>query len=135
VQFALFAKYPFYIGNFSLFPLLGIEYDIVLSKEDSFGDKFGSDYNSQYFYKNGITTSKKMALSDFNTFWFKIGIGGDIPLSGKLFLRGEYFLGIALLNNAYENIHKEYFSSSDVEQYDYMVNYNQTMRLSIGISF
>jgi hypothetical protein len=132
IQFAIFGKYPFSTGNFTFFPLLGIQYDIVLAKKDGFGNKFGSEYYSWYFYNNGVMTSNKMELSDLNTLWFKLGIGGDILFSEKVFLRSEYMLGIAPLNNFYKNGKEEYFSSSDVEYYDYMINYSQTFRLSIG---
>jgi hypothetical protein len=132
IQLSLFGKSPFSISNFTFFPLFGIEYDMVYEKENGYGNKFGSQYYSWNFYKDGEITADKMKLSDLNTLWLKLGFGGDIPLSEKIFLRSEYLLGIALLNNSDKNSYEEYYTDSDPAQYEYMINYSQSIRVSIG---
>jgi hypothetical protein len=72
MQFGIFGKFPFLVGSVTLFPLLGIQYDMVLAKENAYGNKFGSTYYSWYYYKNGVLNSYKIKLSDLNTFWFKL---------------------------------------------------------------
>ena len=77
----LFGKYPFHLGQtFTLFPLLGIQYDMMLSAEGTPTNVPGFD------------------AADFNTFWFKLGAGLDFALTQKLYLRFEALFGIGLLN-------------------------------------
>ena len=77
----LFGKYPFHLGQtFTLFPLLGIQYDMMLSAEGTPTNVPGFD------------------AADFNTFWFKLGAGLDFALTQKLYLRFEALFGFGLLN-------------------------------------
>jgi hypothetical protein len=134
IQLGLLLKYPVELNSFTLFPLLGAEYEMVTAKENGYGNKYGSQYYSDYGYKNGVETTKKVALSDWSTLWIKLGFGFDIPISQKSFLRGEYLFGIApVLNKWYKNIYEEYYASSSRTQYDYMINYTHTVRFSVGL--
>ncbi|GHV88013.1 hypothetical protein AGMMS50267_03730 [Spirochaetia bacterium] len=135
MQFSLLGKYPFSVGSVVFFPMLGVEYNMILAKENGYGDKFGTQYYSWYFYDDGTETSEKVDISDLNTFWFKLGVGSDIPLSNKIYLRGEYLFGLAILSRVDENDYKEYYASSDPESYDYYINYSQTVKFSLGFKF
>ncbi len=86
IDFNLFAKIPFQIGDrFSLFPLLGVDYRLVLSAQD--------DNGAQHQNKN-----LKDAPTDLSAFWFKAGAGLDVSLNDTLFLRGKVLYGLRLAN-------------------------------------
>jgi hypothetical protein len=74
----LLGKYPVAFNEkLYLFPLLGLEYDICLSVD-------GADIDSM------------ASASDWNTLWFKLGGGLDMPIAEKLYLRFEALYGIRL---------------------------------------
>ncbi len=79
-------KYPFKVGPVTLFPLLGVEYDVNLVHGAT-----------DYFEPQGITTP---ITPDFNQFWIKGGVGADISLGQRLYIRPEALYGIKLLNSA-----------------------------------
>jgi hypothetical protein len=82
---ALF-KYPFDLGSFTLFPIVGIEYDLNLS----FKDSSGSDL------KASMTADQKANLDQF---WIKAGIGADLSFGG-FYIRPEVLIGYKLLSKA-----------------------------------
>jgi uncharacterized protein YfiM (DUF2279 family) len=87
----LFGKYPFALSeNFSLFPLLGAEYNACISATD----------------KDGNTLS---FADDFSAIWLKAGCGMDIAPTEKFFLRFEALYGLRFANN-WENDYKEAFN-------------------------
>lgn len=92
LTFAALGKYPFDVGSFTLFPLLGAEYDFNIAH--------GS---SDYFEgSNGLLASPSSA--DYNQFWLKGGVGADISLGGKLYVRPEALYGFKLLNSDESNL-------------------------------
>jgi len=74
--FTLLGKYPFDLGGFTLFPLLGLDYNVVLSvwDKDSSTDKPG----------------------DSSQLGFLAGVGLDFPFSDALFLRAEAMFHLRL---------------------------------------
>jgi hypothetical protein len=100
--FTLLGKYPFTITEkFSVFPLLGVEYQIALlewRKPD--GDKV-------YDRKDGMLAADRdkngdpYPLSAWNSFWIDVGAGVDYYIRGNFFLRGEILFGFRLMT-AYE---------------------------------
>ena len=87
LSLALMGKYPFPLGRFTLFPLLGIQYDLNLWAKD----ETGADL------KASMTDQQK---ADLNQFWFKGGAGVDFRLAKNLSLRSELVLGFKLHNQA-----------------------------------
>ena len=75
INIGLLGKYPFDMGYFALYPLLGVQYMIVMSYDDDFED-----------------------LSDFNALWIMAGGGGDYLFSDALFLRGQFLWGFKMNN-------------------------------------
>jgi hypothetical protein len=67
--FSLLGKYPIGLGSFTLFPLLGANYNLVLSGKDPDG-----------------RIDKPMEYSQFGIL---AGAGLDFPLTSALYLRGE----------------------------------------------
>jgi len=74
--FSLLGKFPIYMGNVTFFPLLGIDYNIVLSAKD--GDE--KDPNPGYW----------------NQFGFLGGVGADINITKSIFIRAEGLFHIRL---------------------------------------
>lgn len=84
----LLGKYPFGLGKtLTVFPLLGIEYDLNLWLKDQDGVDL----------KASMTDEDK---ADLNQFWFKGGAGVDLALGKGFSLRAEVLLGFKLLNQA-----------------------------------
>jgi len=76
LSFGLLCKYPFDMDGFFIFPILGFEYDLNLSYKDAEGKDLKAD----------MTDDQKANL---NMFWIKAGLGLDIPIAGKIYLRPE----------------------------------------------
>jgi len=78
VGFTLLGKYPINLGKITIFPLLGVEYNLVLWEKDGMGDGY-----------------KPMDLSQLG---FQGGVGLDFGLTNKLFLRAETLFQLRLPN-------------------------------------
>ncbi|ULQ58861.1 hypothetical protein K7I13_10005 [Brucepastera parasyntrophica] len=76
LNLALYGKYPFKLGMISLYPMLGIDYQICVAMDP---EPIGVD------------------KADLNNLWFKLGGGLDINF-GRLFVRGNALFGIKLHN-------------------------------------
>jgi hypothetical protein len=81
VSFAVFGKFPMPIGSITFFPMIGVEYDMTLS--GTFDD--GTDWDSK-------------TKSDQNEFWIKGGVGLDITVGPRVYIRPEFMIGYKLLN-------------------------------------
>jgi len=79
-------KYPFAVGGGYFFPLLGVEAKIAVA----------DDYTVNGEKQD--TTGRDGSVSDWwSSVFFKFGIGGDIPLGDKLYLRPIFLYGISTL--------------------------------------
>jgi len=74
--FSVLGKFPIGISKLTIFPLLGVSYNLVLSAE-----------------VDGVSASKP---SEDNQLGFLAGAGLDFPLTGGLFLRGETLFHLRL---------------------------------------
>jgi hypothetical protein len=87
MDIGLFGKYPFHLGGkFTVFPLLGIDYRVVLSAEDK---------ATKMQPQNADGDDDPGRLS---ALWFKLGGGLDFAITEALYLRGEILYGIRLRN-------------------------------------
>ncbi|GHV83262.1 hypothetical protein AGMMS50212_06020 [Spirochaetia bacterium] len=102
---SLLCKYPFYVGNITLFPLLGFEYKIVLSQSLDGTQLSDSDYKYLLCTK-----------SDYNTLAVHFGVGADYAIASKIFLRAELLWGFRT-PNADDNYYKavEYNADPDAD--------------------
>ena len=82
LDISLLGKFPFNLGRVTLFPLLGVGYNAVLTTFFDYDDI--GDFSS----------------SDFNTFRIQAGFGLDINFSQSLFLRTS-FLGAYRFTNRF----------------------------------
>jgi hypothetical protein len=75
LTFSLYFKYPLrlgFIGNVDIFPLIGIQYDFGIIGMDNFSD----------------------TIDLLNKLWIKFGMGADINLTDKMYLRPSAFWGL-----------------------------------------
>jgi len=78
---ALYGKFPIDLGGFTLFPMLGVQYDIGLSAKQTVG---GNTYEAN-----------SQDLPDaLNKLWIKLGVGADFNLSDAIYLRPSFLYGI-----------------------------------------
>lgn len=84
---SLLGKYPFALGPLSLFPLLGIQYDLNLWLKDENGDDLRSTYTAQ-------------ELRDANSLWFRFGVGAQYPVGKRLRVLAELTAGFKPLTAA-----------------------------------
>jgi hypothetical protein len=90
-------KYPFKIGDkFTLFPLLGVDYQLFLTASDGQGAFWGR--NDEYKDKRDTEgePNPEAILGYFDNLWIKVGVGGDFALSDRLFLRQELLWGACI---------------------------------------
>ncbi|GHU12238.1 hypothetical protein FACS1894161_0020 [Spirochaetia bacterium] len=93
----LLGKFPFQLTpKFSLFPLLGAEYQIYLSSDPKmYGyNQIGEDVERTMRYPDGAIISK----GDFNATWFRAGGGMDFSITGALYIRAELLYGLRLVS-------------------------------------
>lgn len=85
LNLGLLGKYPIALSDaLTLFPAVGIEYQVVLSAKvdgETVKNKGGDD-----------------AAGDFSALWIKAGVGLDVQLTSKLYFRGEALFGVRLAN-------------------------------------
>ena len=80
LSLSIYAKYPFTVGPFVLFPLAGLEMDLnVLFLDANWNDV------------RGTLTSQQ--LSNEDQAWVKAGMGADWSFSGTGYIRAELVLG------------------------------------------
>ncbi|MCL2601608.1 MAG: hypothetical protein FWD91_02210 [Treponema sp.] len=83
LDFTLLGKYPIALGDtFTFFPLLGLGYNYVLSVEY---DNIPTDLLGIMSY----APVTKISAADWSAFRFHLGVGGDLDLSKKVYLRGQ----------------------------------------------
>jgi len=101
LSFGLLGKYPINLGSsFSLFPMLGFEYNLILSE------------------KTDSTTYKRADMSshasDLDMFIIQLGLGADIDLTKSIYLRPSLLWGVDLNMNESEKNAKVFKHKLDV---------------------
>jgi len=89
LNFALLGKYPIPVGSFTIFPLLGVNYNLVLSHED----------------KDGNSNDKAGDLSQFGIL---AGMGADFNLTTALYLRAEALFQLRFANKVMSDAADDY---------------------------
>jgi len=117
-----YLKYPFTISPmFSLFPLLGVDYDLFLLAKKS------DDRDAEFPISVGNQNAK--AIEALNTLWFKTGVGLDTFFNDHFFLRTELLYGLRLPNNMEKYLHD---NRTDV---NWMLEHGGDFRVAIGHRF
>jgi hypothetical protein len=81
LTFAVYGKLPIELGSITLFPMIGIEYDLTLAATSSTG-----------------ATATSQDKSDLSSLWIKGGLGADILVSQGFYIRPELLIGYQLNN-------------------------------------
>jgi hypothetical protein len=90
LTFGLFGRYPITLGGFTVFPLLGIQYDFLLAandKDEGGGKITVTDKIGKYTYRDNL-----------NRFWIKLGAGADIDITSQIYVRPSFLYGFAFKN-------------------------------------
>jgi hypothetical protein len=115
LDISLLGKWPFNFGTFTVFPLLGIDYQIFLSENNAAGASYiNTDYN--------------------NSLWFKAGVGVDYVLTEILYIRGEVLYGVRL-SNKYEEDLKDYYISLGYTDVKILLGHGPTIKIGVGYKF
>jgi opacity protein-like surface antigen len=116
LNIGLLGKYPFAINEkLSLFPLLGIDYQItVAAKAD--GEKY-----------EGFDGDGKP--SDLSALWFKLGGGLDYDITSNLYLRGELLYGLRLPNKSEKD------AKDDDSSIDILLGHGLNVKFAVGYRF
>ena len=115
-----FGKYPIDLGSVTVFPLLGLEYDMVISAKLNLAN--GDDY--VFDGSNG-----HYAASALSALWVKFGGGADFALGQTLYLRGELLYGVRM-PNAYENEMKDIDNKVEGKP---MLGHGLTFKAALGV--
>ena len=118
----ILGKYPIYIGSFTLFPMLGINYNIALS----YVYESGTNYNDGYEEKDG-TVVERSSAEDFSQFGILAGVGFDFPLSYTMYLRAEALFNLRFPSKLWSDMTKE----SNI----YEATLGVGPRIKVGIGF
>ncbi|AEF80902.1 autotransporter outer membrane beta-barrel domain-containing protein [Leadbettera azotonutricia] len=94
--FSLMGKYPFALSEtFSIFPMVGIEYQVSLLQTRTQADGFVYSRDDGLREKN--KDGKALRLRDWNSFWIKLGCGVDFAITRAIFARTEVFYGFRFM--------------------------------------
>jgi hypothetical protein len=138
LKVGLFGKYPIPLsGGIVFFPMLGIDGQIALG-----GKINGYDINdTDRFTDKNREDFKK----DFSQFWFKTGVGFDIPVAANLYLRPEFLYGIRVNTDNEKKAMESTkvpagtptnpLATKDVKYIDSIVGHGLDIRLAMGYKF
>jgi hypothetical protein len=122
LNISLLGKYPFGITEkLSLFPLLGIDYQIMLSVKDEDGNDFKDP-------------DGKDLSGDFSALWFKLGAGLDYSFTEQIYLRFSALYGIRLPNKFETDMIDSANSVSGVSA-NALLGQGLTAKIAVGYKF
>jgi hypothetical protein len=122
----LFGKYPIAMGGgVAVFPMLGVGGQIPLGGKTS-----GKDINDDEVPSKERDNFKQ----GFNQFWFKAGLGFDVPISGAMFFRPEFLYGIRL-NTEDEKDTLNDSKIGSTKMLNGIVGHGLDVRLALGFKF
>jgi hypothetical protein len=120
LDIALLGKFPIAVGNsLTVFPLLGIDYQVTVSLKDEDGNEYEG-----FGGVDGVP-------GDFSALWFKFGGGLDYAITSKLYLRFEALYGVRIPNKVETDV-KDKFDAYDA---DILLGHGLTAKLAVGYKF
>jgi hypothetical protein len=122
----LYGKFPISLGAATLFPMLGVDAKIAVAQDtitDGTKISWGVDYR------------KDDSLAEYwSTVWFKFGVGGDIPLGDKLYLRPMFLYGIGTVPKSLQETLDTFNDLADKKLADIIVH-GLDIKLAVGFKF
>jgi hypothetical protein len=118
LSFGAMGKFPFAITEqLSIFPLLGVEYQVYLSAKDKDGNEVKNKDN-------------KDAPGDMNALWGRFGAGVDFAFTDSLFMRGEVVYGIRISNEVENRVKDAGGSGVDI-----LLGHGGQVKIAVGYRF
>jgi hypothetical protein len=124
--FSVLGKYPFAVGPGTLFPLVGIDYQIFLAGQ--LYDEDGKKVDDGDFVRSDI--EDPLDPADYDAFSIVVGAGYDFPITDALYIRGE-FLWNFKLDSKNEADRRKDAKDADI---DY-TRFTSGPRLKVGVGF
>ena len=133
----LMGKYPFKLNErLTVFPLLGVEYQISLSQHrtDEDGQVYKRNDGVDHFEMDKDGNALK--LEDWNSLFINLGCGIDFLMPANFFLRGELLYGFRLMTS-YETKNLELMKSLSGDSKPKLggLTSGPSLRLSVGYRF
>jgi len=117
----IMAKYPFATGNFTAFPLLGIDYDLPLSGNLEFASEQANSHD--------VNTSDLAAL------WVRFGAGFDFGFGGNAYLRLSILYGLRTVNSFEENYVNQIKYNLNRHDAETNIGHGFVLKLGVGYKF
>jgi hypothetical protein len=120
LDLSVLGKYPLRWGPLTIFPLAGIDFQIVLSARD----KDGNDQTDML--------GERLA-PQLSTLWFQIGAGLDFPFGKAFFLRGEFLYGLRARNRFEGHL----IDLAKIQNIDakYKAGHGPMLKIAVGYKF
>jgi len=87
MDISLLGKYPVAVGKMTVFPLLGVGYNLTLSQKDERGKKeeFKNNDGTKWTWAN----KDERKAADWSTFRIQLGAGADFDVTDRIFVRTQ----------------------------------------------
>ena len=129
LNIGLLGRYPIDLGAFSIFPMLGVEAQLMLSDKYTYD---GTEYKMNDDGKYGKDDVSFLAY--YSNVIFKAGVGADIGLGDSLYLRPMFLYGVGLKTKQQqeeEERAEEYFG----KKIGNFFNHGFNISLALGYKF
>jgi hypothetical protein len=128
MRFGLYGKYPITLSKmFTIFPLVGAEYELALSAAKNEGKRDMDFRNIKYPVSDD--TQDANAVEALSTAWFKTGVGMDTHFTDHIFMRMELLYGIRLNNK------NEKYLLDIRPDADFAIGHGGDFKIAIGYQF
>jgi len=121
VNVGLLAKLPIVAGSVTLFPLLGIDYDIPVAGELK--------------PVSGLAGDVDFKADDLAALWVKFGLGLDVDLSSSVYLRISALYGLRTSNAYEDNIVKLLKNESGHDDAETNLGHGLSAKAGVGFKF
>jgi len=125
--FSILGKYPIHLGSFTIFPLIGMNYNMVLSMKDKNGNKPDKVY--------GFDDKESSFMAEYSQFGLLGGIGLDVPFSNALFFRAEALLNLRLANKSMKDMVDAWKKLSPNDNAKTTLGIGPRIKIGIGFRF
>jgi hypothetical protein len=122
---SFYGKYPFELNSFTIYPILGIEFKIMLSL------LYDQDSPEEYDHrKKGDSYQGK--AKDWTAFYGRLGVGFDFNVSDSFFIRSEVTFGIKP-STARENFIIDNLVNS--QEFSEVNHYGLGLKVTVALGF
>jgi hypothetical protein len=129
IGFSVYGKYPFTLKRITIYPMLGIDYNMFLSAQMK--DVDGKDSGDKITRKDAVD-GDYTAKDSLDYVSIGLGFGVDFPLPKSLFIRSEI-----ILNYTFDSIvERDRRKNAKEYNYDYLsVVFGPAVKLALGYRF